>query len=280
MSFSAERSHPSTVAFAEISPDYKRTRLSSGRYRPESYAFAEGNLIDNTGEDKSLNALTFPEIGEILAGALLEADYVPTTSPAETELLIVVSWGRTTPKTTGLAESTIDGVSDAMRQLSELDEVSGDGGYAKKVMESEYLSELDQMELMQEMAQEARDQANAHNAELLGYQTALKKATEMANFAPMLSDRNELMSELEMPRYFVVLQVYDFQKLWKEKQRDLLWTTRFSIRAKGYRFDEELWAMAMATSREFGKKSKSLKRGLKPARVEFGELEYLGTEEE
>ena len=265
-----------TVTFSEISPNYKRSKLPSGRFEKESYAFAEGNLIDRSGQDESLTSLSFREIGGLLAEALLEADYVPTQNPVDTDLLIVVSWGKTTPGDTGMGDLAVDQVSDAMSKLQQLDEAGGPGG---TTMEAEYLHELEYMADMQEMAQASRDNANAHNATMLGYDSALRRAAEMANsFAPMLSDREELLEELEVPRYFVVLQVYDFQKLWKEKKRDLVWTSRFSIRAKGRQFDQELLAMAMASCSEFGKASKSQKRSVGSARVEFGELEYLGEE--
>ena len=91
---------------------------------------------------------------------------------------------------------------------------------------------------------------------------------------------NDLMEELESSRYFVILQAYDFQKAWKEKTRKILWTTRFSIRAKGRQFDKELWQMAMASSRIMGSDTKGLARNLEMPRVEFGELEYLGVEKD
>ena len=277
-SFITAKPSPTTVAFSEISPHYKREMLPSGHYRPETYAFSEGNLIDHSGKDTSLRKLNFGEIGGLLAKALLEADYVPTQNLIDTQLLIVVSWGKTTLAITGMGDLEVDNVADAMNDLVELEKMGGPDGTS---LQAEYENKLEDMIAMQEMAQEARNRANADNATLLGYDQALRQAAEMANsFAPMLSHRDELLSELESPRYFVVLQVYDFQTLWKEKKRELLWTSRFSIRAKGHQFDEELLAMAMASCAEFGQASKSLQRNSSDARVELGELEYLGVVEE
>ena len=48
-------------------------------------------------------------------------------------------------------------------------------------------------------------------------------------FSALRKGREDLVSEIEVDRYFVVLLAYDFQVLWKEKKHKLLWETRFSI---------------------------------------------------
>ena len=71
---------------------------------------------------------------------------------------------------------------------------------------------------------------------------------------------------------------YDFQKIWKQKKRELLWETRFSIRQRGHDFDQQLTAMAQQASKYFGKDSHGLVReNLPEGRVELGELKTLGT---
>ena len=264
--------------------------LPSGRFKPETYAFGKGTIIDKSEDDKSLAKLSFEEIASILAEALKAADYIPTPSPEETDILILVSWGKTTPHDGGLDQMALFGMEEPLNSTMRIQKAMQDrtppGGQPTATPEersilSSTAMEMTQMFIMQEMEQRARDQANAYNARLLGYTPELYFTHNiLGRDGPLRVYRNDLMDELESPRYFVVLQAYDFPKMWKEKKSELLWTTRLSIRAKGRSFDENLWSMAMASSRVFGTKTDRLKRNLKPARVEFGELEYLGEEKE
>ena len=279
---------PSTVAFSEISPDYHRKMLPSGKYEPETYAFGKGICMDKSGRDSSLATLSFREIGAVLSEALAKVEYVPTPSPEETDLVIVVNWGRTMPFDRGMANYAIDRMSNAMNGMSEINSmVSSDdpyGGSVKAVQDSiasEYENQMDQMLSLYRMEENRRLKADAYNARLLGYRDDMNWAAQLVSTSMIMRDyHHDLMLELENPRYFVILQAYDFQKMWKEKKKVLLWTTRFSIRAKGHRFDDELQNMALAASRTFGTDSGKLKRGLRPAEVKFGELEYIGVVEE
>ncbi len=276
---------PATTAFSETSPDYKRVRLSSGKFKPETYIVGEGVKMDKSNGDESLNTLSFSGVAHILSNALYEADYVPTTSPEETDLLIVINWGRTEPADTGMSSLGIDNIADAMKNMEQLNYLTGsqtdENRNLGNLLQSDYEESLDMAMMQQRMFETIRNEQNAYNAQLLGYGADLLKSQIMGETVmTMQLLRNSLMEELESARYFVVLQAYDFQTAWKEKKRKLLWTTRFSIRAKGHSFDEDLWSMAMASSRVMGRNTEGLHRNLKQARVEFGELEYLGTEKQ
>ena len=276
---------PSTTAFSEISPDYKRVRLSSGKFKPETYVVGEGIKMDESERDQSLNTLSFSGVAHILTDALYEADYIPTTNPEETDLLIVINWGKTKPMDMGMSGMGIDNISDAMRNMEQLNYLTesqrDETRTLGNLLQSEFEQGLDMAMMQQRMFDTIRNEQNAYNAQLLGYGTDLARAQIMGETVmTMQLLRNSLMEELESSRYFVVLQAYDFQTAWKEKKRKLLWTTRFSIRAKGRSFDEDLWSMAMASSRVMGRNTEGLHRNLRQARVEFGELEYLGEAKE
>ena len=283
------KSVPSTAAFSEISPNYHRKMLPTGKYEPETYALGKGICVDKSGRDSSLTTLSFREIGALLADALAKVDYVPTPSPEETDLVIVVNWGRTMPFDRGMANYAIDSMSTAINGISQIKAMVGSTDPQSNTsikalqdsMASEYSNQMDQMLTLYQMEEDRRLQADTYNARLLGYGDEMNWAAELVNTSmTMRSYHHDLMIELENPRYFVILQAYDFQKMWKEKKKVLLWTTRFSIRAKGHKFDEELQNMALAASRTFGTDSDKLKRGLRPAEVKFGELEYIGVVEE
>jgi hypothetical protein len=90
--------------------------------------------------------------------------------------------------------------------------------------------------------------------------------------------RQDLLNELEHDRYYVVLMVYDFSRMWKQRKRDLLRETRFSIRQCGHDFDTELIAMAQDASKYFGEDSHGLAcESLPEGRVELDEIKTLGT---
>ena len=78
----------------------------------------------------------------------------------------------------------------------------------------------------------------------------------------------------------MLLVRYDSRKLREGQGRELLWMTRFSIRAKGRRFDRELAEMSSAASSLFGKEGGKLRRRLQSGSVKFGEIEVLGVLDE
>ncbi len=284
----AHGSDPLTSAYSETSPTYERRLLPSGRYERETYAFAKGVCLDNSGRDESLTRLSFLEIGNVLAEALWEADYAPTPSVEATDLLIVVHWGKTTPFRHATSNMGVENVVNAFDGMSL---ATGDGSVEDESGELQDSSaELSaaafdpgRMEVglvLQQMVDDDRRQVIWNHAQLLGYQDAVMRAWNLTQYDYRFRDSNlDVVREIEAPRYFVILQAYDFQKIWKSKEKEMLWTTRFSIRANRRNFDEELRSMALAASRVIGSDSKSLRRGLLKSRVEFGELEYLGVQE-
>ena len=279
-------STPSTSSFSEISSEYHRKMLPTGRYEPETYALGKGICYDKKENDNSLHALTFREIGAQLTEALAEADYVPTPGPEETDLVIVVSWGRSVPPTREFGGETTTRMADAFNLLyqNKVQEIMGsnENGNKNAPPNADALeAEIEMMLSIQRMEDQARWKENLYNAKLMGYKDELLWAYRLQTSSmTMRFHYDDLLGEIEHPRYFVILQAYDFQKMWKEKKKVLLWTTRFSIRAKGHKFDEELRNMALAASRTFGTDSDKLQRGLTPARIEYGEIEYIGVVDE
>ncbi len=293
------KSQPPTSVYSEISPEYERTALEGGGYEAETYVFGKGVCLDEKGTDESLSSMSFWDVAQVIAESLYEADYIPTPNPKETDLMIVLNWGRTNPSVDGIGGLEIDSLAAAMNGASETGAMAAEAasetpttrwetqtqaGEMHKLHQtqlSKQYEQLEQMLVMQGMGDDARSDANAFNARLLGYQEVLQRSSELANsVTPIRNYIRDAMHELESPRYFVILQAYDFETAFKEKKKKLLWTSRFSISAEGRDFAEELRNMAMASARLFGTDSKSLRRKLTPGRVEFGELEYMGVEEE
>ena len=72
---------------------YTRTIQADGSYVPETYAFGNGGRWDIAMVDKTIDDLSFIEIGRTIAGPLADQGYLPAKDPRSTKLLIVVYWG-------------------------------------------------------------------------------------------------------------------------------------------------------------------------------------------
>jgi len=292
------KSTPHTSVYSEVSPDYHRTANEEGGYKPETYVVGKGVCLDTSENDESLTRVGFWDVAHVISEALIQSDYIPAPDPNKADLMIVLSWGKTTPHDDGMSGNAIDHLAAAMSGVNQANEMVAkseamtpgpgtDGQDQTREMHqlrgmqrAQQNQQLEQMLVLQGMEQDSRTRANAFNARLLGYHEELQRANELSENLAMRDRFNNILSELESPRYFVILQAYDFQTALKEKKQKLLWTTRFSINAKGRAFDKELRDMALASAKLFGSDSKSLKRSLTPGHVEFGELEYLGVEKE
>jgi hypothetical protein len=126
-----------------------------------------------------------------------------------------------------------------------------------------------------------RTQTNWRNAAMLGYDSAGVIGTEYGNHlrgSALGLERDDLVSEIEENRYFIVLMAYDFQLMWKQKKHKLLWETRFSISERRNAFDRALPLMAQFASKYFGQDSHGLLRYRVPeGQVDIGDVKILGT---
>jgi hypothetical protein len=97
-----------------------------------------------------------------------------------------------------------------------------------------------------------------------------------ARFSGAGSYYNDLTSDLEEERYYVVISAYDFHTAVHDGNRKLLWATRVSISARNNKFNEQLETMLAAAGRQFGKESHHLIRQYREEHINFGELKFLG----
>ncbi len=221
---------------------YVRTRMADGSFRPETYAFGEGGVTGVlTISDPTFDNVGFLPIARMLAVPLATQNYLPTRDPNATDLLIMVYWGTTTG-----GVNTSDGF--------------------------------------------LRDQLNYANAQLLGFnlegpfrgmRDPMSDPSEVF-FGPSFRQTmlntvyGDVMAAIEVDRYWVILEAYDFQSAWKHKKLKLLWETRFSLSARRHDFERDLPAMAQSASLYFGRDSFGLV--LKPVpegRVDIGEAKVV-----
>ncbi len=248
---------------------YARTRLPDNSFQSEAYTFVEGGLWGGPLHDKTVDSLTFLKIAGIIAGPLAGQNYRPATDPQQTRLLIFVYWGTTSGTDDTRSSTAYQNAQDLIKDEA-IDLV---GKTPQEVADAK--SAGDAAFLMLGLQNSIRDQNNYQNAKILGFRDDLLRARNL-QFAASSED---LITELEGNRYFVVLKAYDFQLAWKKKQRKLLWETRFSIREQGNSFSDQLPAMALYASRYFGQDSGGLVRKPLPnTKVELGETKYLDFE--
>jgi len=294
-------SDQATAVSARASEDYVRAKLTDGTLKPEYYAFAEGGHWTGSVSDASIDHLKFIDVARAIAGPLKDQNYVPTRDPKDTNLLIVVYWGRTkTAESTNesvavqtmqdqTAETATAQSAHAQKQISQADALgmSSQGGmpcgHIQSTMDAEQITGKISADNAASSAiavvsagNNMRDQIDAQNALMLGFDTAWKETAGLAG-TPMAHRREDLILELEQQRYFVVLMAYDFQMMWRQKKHKLLWETRFSVPERGKNFDKYLVEMTSRASQYFGRNSRGLEHlELPEGRVEVGDVKSLG----
>ena len=254
---------------ARASSDYTRTRLADGSLAPETFAFANGGALRST-EAGMNERIGFMDVARTIARPLGSQGYLPSTDPKTTRLLIVVYWGATTPPsslTQSIAGQNLAGANAAALAANHPQMVRNNPNdscappqIALASTTSYAIRSPDQIDLDAAMTgalaavaaeEQERRMVDARNAGMLGFDASWTEASS-ANGTALEGRQNDILGELEAPRYFVVLMAYDFQLMWKQKKAKLLWETRFSVREGGNDFGRQLDAMASGAARYFG----------------------------
>lgn len=218
-------------------------------------------------KDDSIDLLSFLDVAHVFASPLASQNYIPSTDPAKTKLLIMVYWGLTHAPIPANESTTMSVLQDAR------DAVDRASLATKKIAEDELTTAL----AMEQAENLRREHDDLSNIEMLGYESWLSRTNGDKRGTAFEQDRRDLYDEIEQNRYFVVLMAYDFQILWKEKKHRLLWETRFSVRQEHHHFDKELPSLAQYASRYFGQDSGGLVHDKAPqGQVEVGDVRNLG----
>jgi hypothetical protein len=282
-----------TAVSSKACSDYVRTRLPDGSYAPELYSFGSGGHYGGPIDDPTIDPLKFIDVARVIAVPLADQKYLPARDPAKTKLLIMVYWGITYVPAAISSSAAYNNFSDIQNRIAQSQGManamaaasgSAKGGYHPANHDAgvsdAQMAEMSSALTMLSMVNEQRDQTDFATAKLLGYDSDDAVGTEFGNYirgTALHARRDDLVSELEDNRYFVVLMAYDFQLLWKQKKHKLLWETRFSVRQRSHAFDKDLPGMARFASQYFGQNTHGLVRKRIPlGRVEIGNLESLG----
>ncbi len=249
-----------TAVASKASSDYVRAKLPDGSFQPEYYAFGEGGKWAGELNDATADKLHFTDVARVIAEPLAGQKYLPARDPRNTRLLIMVYWGTTAvpgPTSDSMAYSNFSmAQADLRRAMNKMNP-------EPPKMQNAMMAEMSAATWQLNMENRGRDLIDFKNASMLGYDSEGVIGTDYGlelRRTPQKYRRDELIAEIEENRYFVVLMAYDFQLLWKQKQRKLLWETRFSITERNNQFDNALPAMAQYASQFFGRDSHGLLR--------------------
>ncbi len=266
---------------SRVSNDYVRAHLADGSIQPETFAFGKGGLWGGGVADPSIDHLKFEDIARIIVVPLTAQHYVSAKDPKTTKLLIMVYWGATEPPASDrdsaataemqTAETNLNTAQFAA-QAAAAHTPSGPNstGLAPNYSVAEAQDDLETAIQFVGAQDEIRNKVDIKNANILGYDSWWADTVRFQGLP--FTFRDDMIRELEDPRYFVVLMAYDFQLMWKQKKVKLLWETRYSIRERGNDFDKQLAAMTRSAARYFGQDSKGLvHKELPQGHVEVGE---------
>jgi hypothetical protein len=129
-----------------------------------------------------------------------------------------------------------------------------------------------------DMENRVRNRRNEENARVLGYVDEMAHMRSVGGFTG--SDRfEELRTEIEESRYYIVLIAYDFKLASQKQKKKVLWTAHMSIRTRANNFTDSLETMVARAASHFGQNSGRLVRNYK-GEVEIGDLEFIGTEDD
>lgn len=277
-----------TSVYSNVKNGYQRAKSADGTFKRETYAISNGGCAPGTVRDQSIESVKFPMIAGVVAENLAKRNYYLARDSKSADLLLVVYWGATTPGgTDGSHGEHVSSMMAAMNASTaasaaaaadttgaSMDGIQPISHTLRDVANEERMGAIMQMQLFERV----RDQRNQANANLLGYIDEINSRNDISRFAGAGTAYNDLITDLEEERYYVIIAAYDFRKMTQEHKKQLLWTTRVSIRAQGNRFDRSLAAMVGNASKFFGQDSGRLLREYQRVpRVDLGELKYLGT---
>jgi hypothetical protein len=275
-----------TSVYSEVANGYARPGLPGGSFKREYYAIASGGYSPGRDKDRSIDGVRFPDLAGMVAQFLAGRNYYFAPDAKSADLLLVIRWGTTIPFRDGqYGNATLDlansantfRLADAAAARPEHRMTRDAGGIQSPEMTVRQAS-LEQLQgdlYTMLLFEGVRRDADAGNARLLGYLNEINYRDNISREAGAGLFFDELISDIETPRYYVIVAAYDFRAATQRQQNKLLWVTRVSIQAQGNRFNERLRDMLANASRYFGQDSGRLVRQYQQGSVRFGELKFL-----
>ena len=272
-----------TAVYSTVSNGYKRQYDAKGDPKPEYYAIANGKYMPGATKDPSIDDVKFPTVAGTVAQVLAKRNYLPAKDTRSADLLLMITWGTTIPYDDGnyrkrvedfasssnLRDSTAAAAKDTPTTR---DGIQSPEAYVAQAARDQFEGDL----IMMRSAEDMRRRADERNARLLGYINEINQKDNPSRFGGAGSVFDDLISDIEHERYYVIVAAYDFRALTKNPKPKLLWITRVSIQRAGNRFDDDLATMVSQASRFFGENSDRLIREYHEGRVTLGNVQFVG----
>ena len=257
---------------AVASEEFTKSRALDENKKVQTYQFIPGRYFPGNVKDPSMEKVTLDEIVENLAVHLQKQNFYPHRDPKEGDLLIVIHYGATGYDPTYEEMFAINSLED----LGYTDEIAnaGNGGTALDFSTIDAINNFS-FNLNTSAAMAAsNEQSTFFKAQLLGLEEAFSNRTSS-------QEAYDLQHMLNEERYFIILMAYDYP-LFKEGELKLHWSTRYSVRTIGQSFEQAIKHMNYVAADFFGKNLQGInsKRATDESRVDIGEIEVLGSEED
>jgi hypothetical protein len=274
---------------SQASRSYQRQTLPDGNIKPQTYVVGDGGIGGQSTPGGAGDKVAFSTIVPLLARRLVQQSYYPARNGMAADLLLVLFWGETMPFSDvqlqnananlgsamngmNIAENAVKESMDRGDRQFTLDGIQSPARSVRDAARDNAESQLSQALLFERM----RVKSDEANARLLGYVEEINRRNNSSRYAGSGDYFDELMEDVETPRYYVIVQAYDFQAAVNDNRRKLLWTTRISIPASGSDFNKCLPAMLADASEYFGRDSGRLLRRYREGVVKLGEMQVVG----
>ncbi len=259
---------------------YTQRKFAGAKVRAESYVFMEGTFVPGQTVDRSIERMPFRRVAEFLAPELARQQFFPAPEASGADLLIVVHWGTTTPRTSaaemrGQVTLSLDQTQERALQKEINAQAAGSSDAMAAWLNAG--SEIDRQMGFEQMERFTDtldgDYANANNAKLLGYTKSLQRY-EQRVFGS--AEETTLRSDLSTERYFVILKAYDLKApLAPGEKRRAVWTAHLNLRSPGTNFGTALRRMGLVGADFFGRTTATVETQrpkVKEGRVILGPL--------
>ncbi|HEY3757088.1 MAG TPA: hypothetical protein VGL42_13130 [Opitutaceae bacterium] len=263
--------HNAVAISSRTSPDYHRVRLPDGHYRTEAYVVAKGGFFGGTSKDESMERATFPYIVKTIAGPLGRQGYVPVGDEKRADLLLMIYWGSTSDLQKSLSGMPTPDFPSQLTHGATTHADSRAPAFSPRLNTTDSVASGFQLD-----DYAARVDQDHLTMALLGYDD-LWASVEGYQGTVFAFKANDVLDEVERPRYLVALLAYDYRLMRAQKKAKLVWETRYSVDLRGHDFDKDLPAMTLRAASYFGKDSHGvLHDDIPEGHVEVGEPRTIG----
>lgn len=248
---------------AEATKEYTLLREREESAKVQTYHLAKGLFLGGNVDDESLDESSFDQIAEEIALNLKRQNYLSEPDPQAGDLLIMVHYGAST----FIGDEDDAEVFDINDYLPEGRKANGERYDYKLTRDA-----IPKVRGLTLPSDRNHFEEEYFRSRILGMDDIFSmKVTDYEAYV-----QRELAAE---GRYFIVLTAFDLPLL-RKGEKNVLWTTRYSIRTLGQEFDQALRELNFVAGHYFGKNMKGLisKRASDESLVEMGDIEVINNE--